>query len=239
MTHEERVQQQSQIVGELTNKLKEDPNVLAVALCPKTSPTKDKGQLDFLVIVSRMPFDLDLFGRKRLEIRGVPITLTYYREERLKTAIEEEAGCWLVSGKVLYSESLHDPNKLLLKMRKAVNAVTSRAKMDALSSWLNQARAFPALVYSQKRPDSTPEESVLGEQAAIARSLFLLNGKPPQDQSSLLTEMMELPRLPQGIKGLFDIANSFDKQKPKKFRRAEKDYIALIAEIEDLARNSM
>lgn len=230
------MQHGAQIVYELTSKFKEDSNVLAIALCTRPDSRSEKDRLDFLVIVSRMPFDLDLFGRKKLDVKGVQVAVTYYREDRLRTAIDEEAGCWLVSGMVLYSESIHDPYGILVRLRKAVNSIPSKARMEALSTWLNQARAFPAVIYSRNKTDATPEENILGEQAAIARSLFLLNGRPPQDDSSLLSEMMGLQIRPQGLEGLFDIVSSFDKYNSKKFRRAEKDYAALISNIEDLAR---
>lgn len=231
------MQHRDQIVEELMSKFKKDPNVLAIALCTRPESSTEKNRLDFLVVVSKMPFDLDLFGRKKLNVQGYPVVITYFREERLRTAITEEAGCWLVSGMVLYSDTLHDPFGILLRLRKAVNSVPLKARMDALYTWLNQARAFPVVIYGRKKTDGPPEENILGEQAPIARSLFLLNGRPPQFDSTIFSEMMDLQIRPQGLEDLPDIVNSFDKYKSKKFRKAEKDYVALISEIEDLARN--
>lgn len=229
------------LIEDLTSKLKADQNVLAVALCSGESGSSPEGmpRQDILVLVSVMPFDLDMFGRKQMRSHGVDAILTYYRPDRLRIAIEDEAGCWLISGMVLYSKTVYDPNKILFGLRKLVNSIPDEVHKVVFERWLAEAKAFPSMVLSRMSvTKGSPREKLLGDQAPVARCLFLVNRNPPQNESSLLEDLMSLPTLPPGIKELFDIVDAFEVHDLRAFKRAQKSYAGTIAGIEDLARRA-
>lgn len=222
---------------EVTSKLKADQNVLAVALrdAGLREAESDISRLDFLVLVSSMPFDLDMFGRKRVRRQGVETVLTYYRPERLRTAIEDEAGCWFVSGLVLYSKTLYDPKNLFFDMRKLVNSISEDRRRAAIDSWLAAAKAYPSMVFSRMSlKKGSRLEMLLGDQAPVARALFLINSKPPRGETSLVDDLLNLPRLPPRFEDLFGIIDAFQIRDLKKFKQAQKGYAIFIAELERL-----
>ena len=228
------------IAQEMTEKLKADEDVLAVALCGPETPRGADGvqSLELLVVVSRIPFDLDMFGRKKTTHQGSTATLSFARPERLRTAIDDEAGCWFTSGKILYGKSLHDPGGVLVDLKRAVNSVPKEKRMAAFRLLFREAREFPAILTragsERKRHD---EVTLLGDNPAFVRTLFLVNGKPPRSEETLLDDVMELERLPQGIEVISGLMNEFDRYAPMtmKFKRAEREYSRIMMGIERLA----
>lgn len=226
------------LVEAVVSKLRADENVLAIALCDVGSAAVEKSipRLDLLVLVSSMPFDLDMFGRKRVRRQNIETVLTYYRPERLRTAIEDEAGCWFASGLVLYSKTIYDPTSLFLAMRRLVNSISEDKRRVAIDSWVAAAKAYPSMVFNRMSlRRGSRLEMLLGDQAPVARALFLINSKPPRGETSLLEDLLNLPKLPPRFEDLFGIIDAFQIRDLKKFKQAQKGYATFIAEIERLA----
>ena len=190
------------IARELATTLRSDKNIMAVALCggrDKTWSSADAPS-EMLIVVSRMPLDLDGFGRRVVKRQDFSFLLTHYTPQWLETSIEEEAGCWLVSGRVLYSKTLFDSGENLLELRKAVHSATKEKRMEAYKRWLAEARAFPAILLARGPSLTTASQrTLLRDDPALARVLFLLNGVPPSSEESLIDDMLRLERLPPGI----------------------------------------
>jgi len=225
------------LVEEVTSKLKADDNVLAIARCDIGSAAVEDSipRLDLLVLVSSMPFDLDMFGRKRVRRQNVETVLIYYRPERLRTAIEDEAGCWFASGLVIYSKTIYDPKDLFLALRGLVNSISEDRRRVAIDSWVAAAKAYPSMVFNRMPlKKGSRLEMLLGDQAPIARALFLINSKPPRGETSLLEDLLNLPRLPPRFEDLFGIIDAFQIRDLKKLKQAQKSYATFIAEIERL-----
>lgn len=220
--------------------LRHDRNVLAIAQRDFTGIKDEKitEKCEILVIVSMVPFDLDISGRKQIEKQDAKLILNYDRPERIKTAIYDEAGCWFISGKILYSKTLHDPNGLIVDLRKTINSVSEERKLAAFRSCMDQVRMYPDIAFKRRSSSkSNPLEMILGENVAIARALFILNNRPPRSEELIIKDLMSLKKLPRGFEDIFDIINRLDRIDAKKFRKAKKMYDGMIAEIESLWRS--
>ena len=233
------MEERKRIASELTERLKADANVVAVAFCPQVEPGpgEEAPILEMLVVVSRMPFDLDMLGMKRVVVSGTAIALFHVTPERLRAAIDDEAGCWFTSGRVLYSETLYDPKGMLVDLRKAVNSVSKERRSAAFETWFKEARAFPAIALRRGIASiGAPDMILLRDDAALARAMFLLNSRPPKRPESLMEDIMDLQRLPSGFQAITDILKGLDRLNLKKFEKARKAYSDLISDVRSLAK---
>ena len=211
-----------------------DKNILAVAVC--TSQERQDHQIELLVVVSRIPFDLDGYGRRLMKWRDSTLLLSHYTSKWLKDTIDEEAGCWMISGKVLYSKTIHDPGGVLLDIRKAVNSVSDDKRMAGFRRWLEEARAFPALVLGRGPSLTTAaQRTLLRNNPALARALFLLNGQPPKSEETLLDDIKELERLPPGVGEIPEVIRELDRYDLKKFEKARKKYESFLQGMETIS----
>jgi len=228
------------IASVLTEGLKDDANVIATALCPQVELGMGGSAvaIEVLVIVSRMPFDLDLLGMKKVVASGVEAALFYITPERLKAAIDDEAGCWFTSGRILYSETLFDEKGIMVGLRKAVNSVTRERRLAAFETWFKEAKAFPTIALQRGITSmDAPDMILLRDDSALARALFLLNSRPPRGPSTLNEDVMSLQKLPSGFQAIHDILKGLDRLNLKKFEKARKAYNELISEVRSLARS--
>jgi len=233
------MEERKRIASELTEKLKVDANVVAVALYPQVepSPGEDAPALEMLVVVSRMPFDLDMLGMKKVIVSGSAIALFYVTPERLRAAIDDEAGCWFTSGRVLYSGTLYDQKGILVGLRKAVNSVSRERRSATFETWFEEAKAFPAIALQRGITSmDTPDMILLRDDPALARALFLLNSRPPRGPVLLMEDAMSLQKLPSGFQAITDILKGLDRLNLKKFEKARKAYSDLISDIRSLAK---
>jgi hypothetical protein len=233
------MEHRKRISSDLVERLKADANVVAVALCPQveSGPGEKAPALEILVVVSRMPFDLDMLGMKNVVVNGSTVALYYVTPERLSAAIDDEAGCWFTSGRVLYSETMHDQKGLLVGLRKKVNSIPREKRLAAFEMWFKEAKAFPAIALQRGiTAKDTPDMILLRDDAALARSLFLLNSRPPRGPSSLVDDVMALEKLPSGIQAIADILVGMDRLNLKKFEKARRAYNDLISEVKSLAK---
>ncbi len=216
-----------EVAREMTAKLTADQNVLAVAVC--AGQEKEDKPIELLIVVSRIPFDLDGYGRRTVKWRDSALLLSHYTPQWLKATIDDEAGCWMTSGKVLYSKTTHDPGGVLLSLRKAVNSVNAEDRMAAFRRWLDEASAFPAIVL-RRGPSLTTasQRTLLRDNPALARALFLLNGQPPRSEETMLDDLMELERLPPGAGEITQVIRGLDRYDLKRFEEARKKYEAFI-----------
>lgn len=225
--------------SELAERLKGDTNVLAVALCPhiEPEPGEQAAVPEMLVVVSKMPFDLDMLGMKKVTAQGADFKLFYATPERLKVAIEDETGCWFTSGRILYGETLFDRDGTLVDLRKAVNSISREKRVAAFQTWFKEAQAFPAIAL-QRRITSLdePDMILLRDNAALARALFLLNSKPPRLPESFIDDIMDLQRLPRGFQAISDILKGMDRLKLKKFEKARKAYNSMMSDLKVIAK---
>jgi hypothetical protein len=234
------MEERKRIASELAERLKADDNIVAVALCPQVEPApgEEAPAPEMLVVVYRMPFDLDMLGMKRVLVGGSSVALFYVTPERLRAAIDDEAGCWFTSGRVLYSETVHDPKGILVELRKTVNSVTKERRSAAFETWFKEAKAFPAIALRRGITSmDDPEMILLRDDAALARALFLLNSRPPRGPASLIEDIMSLQRLPSGFHAIADILKGLDRLNLKKFEKARKAYNDLISDVKSLAMN--
>ncbi len=238
-TGENALDDRKRAAFELTKRLASDTNVLATSLLPppKSSAAGVEPPIELLVVVSKMPFDLDLLGMKRAEEQGRHATLFYVTKERLETAIDDEAGCWFTSGRILYGETLHDPVAKLANLRRAVNNVPKVTRHKAFQKWFTEARAFPTIAMNRGiTAKDAPESILLRDNAALARALFLLNARPPRGETWLMDDVMQLEKLPPGIEAISDVLGGMDRLDLRRFERARKVYGEIISEVKRLAK---
>jgi len=233
------MEERKRTASEMTERLKVDDNVEAVALSPKSrpSPGVETSVLEMLVVVSKMPFDLDMLGMKKVVVNGSKVALFHATPERLSTAIDDEAGCWFSSGRILYSEILYDQKGIIVGLKKMVNSVPRVRRLAAFDAWFKEAKAFPTIAYQRGiTAKDAPDMILLRDDAALARTLFLLNSRPPRGPSSLMEDVMALGILPSGMKAIADILKGLDRFNLRKFQKARKAYNGLISEVKSLAK---
>ena len=208
-------------------------DVLAIAVCPRGDDDKPP---EILLVVSKVSLDLDGYGRKFILWQDSQLQLSHYTPQRLETAIEEEAGCWLISGKVLFSKTVHDPADVLTVLRKTVNSVPYDKRMALLGRTIDEARAFPLMILNRgPSMTSATQRTLLRDVPALARALFLLNGQPPRCEGTLLDDLLGLDRFPPGIEGIPEILRGLDRYDLKRFEAARKKYEAIMRGLEAMS----
>ena len=221
------------IVFEVVNDIKSDRNILAVADSPR--PDSSDQPKELIVVVSKVPLDLDGYGRRVIRRQDMIMLLSHYTPRWLEAAVSDERGCWMISGKLLYGKTVYDPGKIFPRLRKAVNSVPSSRRVELFARMLDEAKAVPT-IFMGRAPSLTPssQRTLLRDDPALARAIFLLNRCPPRSEASMLDDLLNLKKLPLGIGEITEILRELDRYDLKRFERARKRYETVIQGLESM-----
>ncbi|MCK4636831.1 MAG: nucleotidyltransferase domain-containing protein [Methanomicrobia archaeon] len=210
--------------NKIVNSLKKDPNTVAVLVYGSlaTDTLRKGSDIDLLVIVKKMPENLDIFNQAHEEIDGIMIDFDYATEGGLGSEIDFEVGCWLNSGMVMNAVPLHDPDNVLDKLKNHILSIPKEKKEKAFKTYIGDAQSYISKLKDTDLDDVERSVWLMREWAALSRALFILNDARPSSEDSLFSDILKLENKPRNFEKLFKTIYGLDinNQRLEEMRKA-------------------
>ncbi|MFH1473576.1 MAG: nucleotidyltransferase domain-containing protein [Candidatus Aenigmatarchaeota archaeon] len=223
------------IANDATSKLKEDSNLIAVLAYGSlaTDRLREGSDIDLLIIVKKIPENLDIFNIRHEKISGIIIDFNYNTEKGLVSEINFEVGCWLASGLVMNALALYDPGKILEKLKNYIISVPKQKKKEAFKTYIEESQLYADKL--KNTPPSNLEKNMflMREWNSMSHALFILNDTRPSSEDNLFNEILELKKKPRNFERLFKMVYGIETNE-QKTNQMRKSFLELYNDLKGL-----
>lgn len=202
------------LAEKMVERLKDDPNVLAVLVYGSvaTKTVSEESDIDLLLLVKEIPEGVDMFGIKRTSIDRVPVDLAFKTVEQVSHQIEYEAGSWYASSVMLNSLILYDPDGVAEAFRAKILDTRDEHREFIFNCLLEDARTYPDKINQCIELGDHRGAAYLSRLVfdSLVQIMFMANRTRPSSEKGMVRDFLALKSLPEGLLEAYDSIGGFD-----------------------------
>ncbi len=202
------------LAEKMVDKLKTDPNVLAIMVYGSvaTRTVTVESDIDLLLLVKEIPDNVDIFGIRRTSIEDIPVDLAYKTVEQVLNQIDYEAGSWYSSSVMINSVILYDPEGQAETLRRRILEMSDDQREFIYDCLMEDAKTYPDKIRQSIELRDHRGAAYLTRLAldSLVQVMFMANRTRPASEKGMVRDFFALDDVPHGFREDYDFMEGFD-----------------------------